>query len=220
MNIPYLDFLSALAERLDSEKIKKLHVFANLIIDYNRRINLISRKDIGNIWENHILPSIIVDWVVNIEPGATVIDVGTGAGLPGIPLKIIRPDLSMTLVDSVRKKTLFLKKAIEILHLSDTKVINTRVNHNSASIPLSHKFSILTVRGVSSIYNLINKFGFLLKPDGYMLIWKGEQDLSELNGLKIKFNLVYEIHSPPPDYISYSYKMKSLRIIRVKPVLF
>jgi 16S rRNA (guanine527-N7)-methyltransferase len=217
MNIPPSDFPPALAELLDSEKIKKLRVFANLIIDYNRRINLISRKDIGNIWENHILPSIIVDKVLSIEPGATVVDVGTGAGLPGMPLKIVRPDLPMTLIDSVRKKTLFLKKAIAILDLADITVINTRIKQDSASISLSHKFSILTVRGVSSIYNLINDFGFLLKPDGYMLIWKGEQDLSELHELKIKLNFDYEIYSPPSRFTPHSQKMESLRIIKLKP---
>jgi 16S rRNA (guanine527-N7)-methyltransferase len=219
MNVPLPNLPPELTERLDTDKMGKLQAFASLIIDYNRRINLISRKDIGKIWENHILPSIIVDWILNIEPRAIVVDVGTGAGLPGVPLKIIRPDLRMTLIDSVRKKTLFLKKATAILDLSDITVINTRIDRDSASIPLSHKFSILTVRGVSSIYNLINKFSFLLKPDGYMLIWKGERDLSELHELKIKLNFDYEIYSPPSGFTPHSQKVESLRIIKLNPFL-
>ncbi len=208
-------FIPHLSNRLTPEKIEKLIDFAELVKVYNAHINLISRKDVANIWENHIYPSIVVDQLVQISSSAKVVDIGSGGGFPGIPLKIIRPDLKITLIDSIRKKTLFLKKVITALNLSEIEVLNTRIAKEDQTPRLKNKFEVLTVRSVASFDKLIMEFAFLLKGGGYMLIWKGAGDLPRLKSLINMKNLYYEVFSPPEDLVEYSLKMKSLRIIKI-----
>ena len=195
MDKTHKKFPPYLIDLFTPDKIEKLIEYADLISEYNAHINLISRKDVMNIWENHISPSIVVDQLVQIAQSAKVVDVGSGGGFPAIPLKIIRPDLKITLVDSVRKKTLFLKKVITALSLSE--------------------MDVLTVRGVASFNKLISEFGFLLQAGGYMLIWKGVEDLPELRSLEKRMDFHCEIFSPPENLTHFSAKMKSLRIIKI-----
>jgi len=197
------------------DKIEKLIEYADLISQYNAHINLISRKDVMNIWENHISPSIVVDQLVQIAQSAKVVDVGSGGGFPAIPLKIIRPDLKITLIDSVRKKTLFLKKVITALSLSEMEVLNVRIGKDDQRWDLKNKFDVLTVRGVASFDKLISEFRFLLQAGGYMLIWKGVEDLPELRSLEKRMDFHCEIFSPPENLTHFSAKIKSLRIIKI-----
>ena len=84
---------------LEKEQVDALKRYHDELIYWNAKVNMISRKDEDNVWDRHILHSLAILKYVTIRPKARVLDVGTGGGLPGIPIKIARPDLKMLLVD-------------------------------------------------------------------------------------------------------------------------
>jgi 16S rRNA (guanine527-N7)-methyltransferase len=98
--------------------------YTRLLRDWNQRINLVSRRDTGRILCYHAIDSLAVQRL--IPQGARVCDVGTGAGLPGIPLVIVRPDLKMLLIESSQKRSRFLQTAITELGLNNVEVLNER----------------------------------------------------------------------------------------------
>ncbi len=99
--------------------------YGNLLREWNTRINLVSRRDTGRILSYHVIDSLAIARLV--PKGSRVCDVGTGAGLPGIPLAIARPDISTDLIESSGKKCLFLHAAIKALNLPTVAVVNARV---------------------------------------------------------------------------------------------
>ncbi len=109
---------------LTLEDYNRLLFYARLVVQCNEYINLISRQDTERILTYHIIDSIAV--VRFIPPGSYCADVGSGAGLPGIPVSIIRPDINMALIESVKKKALFLQQATTQLHLTNTRVLTSR----------------------------------------------------------------------------------------------
>lgn len=103
-----------------------LQRYAELLIDWNTKVNLVSRNDIQNIWRSHILHSLSVLFFLKIESGTKILDLGTGGGLPGIPISIVRDDLEITLLDSVRKKTAAVQNIVNALSLANVNVITGR----------------------------------------------------------------------------------------------
>ncbi len=211
--------IKTLFPQLTDEQFDALLHFSDLIFNYNQRLNLVSRADIHNLWNHHILPSMIVDRLVGIPIAAAVIDLGSGGGFPGIPLKITRPDLQMVLVDSVRKKVLFLKKVIRELSLSNLTALNVRISPKEDPYQLKNCFDIVTARAVTSLQKLLDLTVFLLKPHGYILTWKGEKDLVELENESISRLCEYEIISVPLKYHPYSDKFSNMRLIKLTPIL-
>jgi len=211
--------IKTLFPQLTDDQFGALLHFGDLIINYNQRFNLVSRTDVHNLWNHHILPSMIVDCLVEIPVDAAVIDLGSGGGFPGIPLKITRPDLQMLLVDSVRKKVLFLKKVIRELNLSNLMALQVRISPKEDPYQLKNRFDIVTARAVTSLRKLIDLTVFLLKPNGYILSWKGEKDLVELENESINQLCEYEIISVPPKYHPYSDKFSNMRLIKLIPIL-
>jgi 16S rRNA (guanine527-N7)-methyltransferase len=207
----------ALKSMLDisPEKILKLLRFVELIHEYNKRFNLISKTDVNKLWENHILPSLIVLNLVEFPCGADVLDVGSGAGLPGIPIKILRPDLNMCLIDSVRKKVLFQRRVKDCLGLSDLYLYNSRLGIDPEPIAFKEKFFIVLARAVTSIENLYSLTHKMLQNKGFLLLWKGIDDLEELEKTKRKFNLMSEIIEPPEKFQKLSAKIKTMRFIKI-----
>ena len=210
--------IKTLFPQLTDDQFDTLVHFSDLIISYNQRFNLVSRADVHNLWSHHILPSIIVDCLVEIPVAAAVIDLGSGGGFPGIPLKITRPDLQMVLVDSVRKKVLFLKKVIRELNLSNLTALNVRISPKEDSYQLKNRFDVVTARAVASLQKLLDLTVFLLKPNGYILSWKGEKDLVELENDSISRLCEYEVISVPPKYHPYSDKFSNMRLIKLIPI--
>lgn len=111
----------------------------------NEEVNLVSRKQHEFIWTQHILHSLAIVNVVDFAAGQHVADVGTGGGLPGIPLAIVFPEVSFTLIDSIGKKTRAVRAMAEELQLNNVSVINDRIEN------LNQRFDFITSRAVTAL---------------------------------------------------------------------
>jgi 16S rRNA (guanine527-N7)-methyltransferase len=123
-------------------RIEKLEPFYK---HWNQQINLISRNDLPNLYERHVLHSLAIAQVVNIQPGQTVLDVGTGGGFPGIPLAIFFPQVNFHLVDSIGKKIKVVRALINELELKNVFAEQIRAEE------VKQKFDIIVSRAVSSL---------------------------------------------------------------------
>ena len=164
------------------EQIAQLQKYLALLLDWNQRINLISPNDEERIAERHILESLAILSAWPFPQNASVLDLGSGAGFPGMPLKIMRPDLAMTLLESRQKKTLFLNAAVQELKFSNCRVVNARAE-DLVKIP-SEKFSIVIARAVAELKTLWEWSRSLLTDRGLLLAMKGGELEKEFQRLR------------------------------------
>lgn len=156
--------------------------FIQLLDKWNAVYNLTSVRDQAQMVSRHILDSVIVHPFLN---GEQVLDVGCGAGLPGIPLAIINPDRQFTLLDSNQKKTRFVQQAISELHLDNCKAVNDRVELYQAE----KRFDTVTARAYSSIENLIEGVSHLLADNATILAMKGIYPVAEMENVPEAFKV-------------------------------
>lgn len=107
----------------------QFNAIIGLYKDWNQKINVVSRKDIDEIYLRHVLHSLAIAKFIEFHPGSKIIDVGTGGGFPGIPLAILFPEIKFTLVDSIAKKIKVVNEVVEGLELQNVKTINDRVEN-------------------------------------------------------------------------------------------
>ncbi len=163
-NINWLiDILQHNTIRVNDNQIKILDKYVNLLIEKNKVINLISRKDEENVWESHILHSLALQFLFDFKNIAKIMDIGTGGGLPGIPLKIFNENISLDLVDSIEKKINAVKMFIEQLELKNTRALCSRVEN--LGMNYSGKYDLIICRAVAPLKNLINWSKPLLKKN-------------------------------------------------------
>src|SRR3990172_802333 len=154
--------------------------YVNLVEDYSNRINLISGGDLPRIVSKHIYESLQFLCVASLSNPAAVLDLGSGAGFPGIPIKIMNPETPVTLVDSKRKKCLFLSEVVEELHLAGVDVVCDRVE-NLSSRGYYVRYDFVVARGVADLSRLWQWSQPLLKQGGKVITLKGG-DLEEEMG--------------------------------------
>jgi 16S rRNA (guanine527-N7)-methyltransferase len=118
--------------------------------DWNLKINVVSRKDIDEIYVRHVLHSLGIVKVINFKDGSTVLDVGTGGGFPGIPLAIFYPNVNFTLVDSIGKKIKVVNEVVAGLKLTNVKTINARVEE------LPGQFDFIVSRAVAAMPTFVH----------------------------------------------------------------
>ncbi len=200
---------------ITDHEIDQLKIFVTSLREWNQRFNLLSRKDMDHIWEHHIFPSLIPITLIKFPKDFWLLDIGSGGGLPAIPIKIVRPDLQMLLVDSVRKKTLFLQKVISDLQLKNIAVKRERIEILQSNAIFDEKFDIITARAVANIPQLLQWSKPLLKGNGFFLLWKGFSDVEELNGIAKELELSYEILSVPDQFKNISKKFEELRFFKI-----
>lgn len=138
---------------LSEEKTSQLSRYVELILEWNKKINLISRKDEANIWDSHILHSASILFLKNMLPSSTILDLGTGGGLPGIVLKILRPDLEVMLLDATYKKILAVQQILSKLKLTGITARWGRAEELSNS-GLAGRFDLVVARAVASLSDL------------------------------------------------------------------
>lgn len=135
-------------------QIVLLERYVSLLLDWNAKINLISRRDAANVWESHIAHSISPLFKIDLPEGATVLDLGSGGGLPGIPWKILLPSISLTMLDSTQKKISAVQSMVTDLGLSGATAVWGRAE-DLESLPQYHrKFDYVVARAVGPLDEL------------------------------------------------------------------
>ncbi|MDZ7332950.1 MAG: 16S rRNA (guanine(527)-N(7))-methyltransferase RsmG [candidate division KSB1 bacterium] len=187
-------FLSAAGILVDEDQERLFQQYIELLLDWNKRTNLISRKDESHIVEHHLFESLACLLSVKFLPGQRIVDVGSGAGFPAIPLAIMCPENQFLLIESKRMRMLFLKEVIFQLNLNNAEVIGERVEHIASMEDYQEKFDIAISRAVASLVVVYQWVKNLIKPGGYYLAWKGGDVRVEIEQLiRIERQLSVEI---------------------------
>jgi 16S rRNA (guanine527-N7)-methyltransferase len=135
---------------LDDNQIKQFEKISEVYKDWNQKINVVSRKDIDEIYIRHVLHSMGIAKIQAFLPGSKVLDVGTGGGFPGIPLAILFPETEFTLVDSIGKKIKVVEEVVEELGLQNVKAVNDRVEN------ISGEFDFIVSRAVAVMPSFVH----------------------------------------------------------------
>ena len=160
---------------------KKFRLYLNELLSWNKRINLISRKkEKPEDIYRHFLDSLLIFKDVKIPESAKVLDLGSGAGFPAIPVKIVREDLNITMVESIRKKVLFLKKVIELLDLKDITVLQKRTEEIQNKLEFKESFDFITAKAFGKLKQTIYAAYPFLKQNGILVAYKGSSYRSEI----------------------------------------
>ncbi|MBS1190628.1 MAG: rRNA m(7)G-527 methyltransferase [Rhodocyclaceae bacterium] len=166
--------LTALGLDLPTDAQEKLLAYRDLLLKWNRTYNLTALRDPEQAISHHLLDSLaILPWI----RGDSLLDVGSGGGLPGIPLAIARPDLQVTLVDAVQKKATFLQQAAIELELPNVRALHARVEE------ISGQFSQITSRAFAELADFTRLTRHLLAADGHWLAMKGVRPENEIAAL-------------------------------------
>ncbi len=160
---------------------EKLLAYLDLLAKWNRTYNLTAVRDPADMVSRHLLDSLAV---LPFVQGKSLADLGSGAGLPGIPQAIARPHVAVTLVESNGKKARFLREAIRSLPLANVAVDQGRVQDAAGA------FDTITARAFASLPDMLAWAGHLLAPDGRWLALKGRADPAELGAIPADFRVV------------------------------
>jgi 16S rRNA (guanine527-N7)-methyltransferase len=163
----------ALGVAVSDDHARSMGQHALELIRWNRTTNLTAITDPLEVAVKHYVDAVAV--ASRIGQGARVLDAGSGGGFPGIPLNILRPDLTITLVDSVRKKVSFLKYVIRRLNLSSITAVHGRLEDLGVSPPYHGKFDVVVCRAFSALNDFATLTLPFISPAGSLLAMKGPQ---------------------------------------------
>lgn len=153
------------------------------LLEWNKKFNLTAITDPEDVRLKHFEDSLTILQAVDLKD-QKVADIGPGAGFPGIPLKIARPDISLTLIEATRKKVDFLEHLIKVLNLKKTRAIWGRAEDIARSKEYADKFDVALVRAVAKLDKLAGYCLPLVKPGGILIAMKGAQITEELKTAK------------------------------------
>ncbi len=159
---------------LTEEMIEKFFKFKDLLIEWNKVMNLTSITDEKEIIVKHFIDSLTIEKY--IPKNSKVIDIGSGAGFPGIPLKIVREDISITLLDSLNKRVNFLNNVIKECKIKSAEAIHGRAEDLGQAIAYREKYDIVTARAVANLSTLSELCIPFIKVGGVFVCMKAEAD--------------------------------------------
>lgn len=218
--------------KLDDTQLEQLDIYFKLLVEWNEKINLTAITDEQGVAVKHFADSLTLFNYIDVPTGASVIDVGTGAGFPGLVLKIARPDIKLTLLDSLNKRLIFLKAVLDETGL-DAKLVHSRAEDGANKAEYREKYDFAVSRAVAQLNVLSEyclgyakkggKFVALKGPNADDEIANAKKALQILGGKlvnKYEFDLpqdggnrnileILKVNSTPPKYPRNSGKIKS-----------
>jgi len=184
---------------LSQEKLEKLYLYKELLVEWNEKINLTAITDDEEIIIKHIIDSVYV--LPHIKDNSKVIDVGTGAGLPGIILAICNDNIQVTLLDALQKRITFLNDVIEKTQLTNTKAIHARAEEAGQNIEHREQYDVVVSRAVASLNVLIELTAPCAKTNGLCIYMKADKTEQEIAQSK---RAIQELSLKHLDTISYT----------------
>lgn len=164
---------------LDALALNRLCIYHDLLIEWNEKINLTALTAPEDVALKHFADSLLLLRYIEIKKDARIIDVGTGAGFPGLVLKIARPDIRLTLLDSLQKRLRFLDEVCQALEIDDVDLIHSRAEDGSRT-ELRDSFDIAVSRAVASMNTLCEYDMPYVKVGGRFIAMKGKESEAEL----------------------------------------
>ena len=195
------DKLEVFSVTLDDRMLQQFSDFYEILIEWNQVMNLTAIVEYEEVVEKHFADSISLADVIDLHHGQTVMDVGTGAGFPGIPLKIIFPDLQITLLDSLNKRIRFLNEVIQRLGLTDIEAIHGRAEDFARKEGYREHFDICVSRAVANLSSLSEYCLPYVRKGGYFIAYKSGEIEEELESSK---NAVRLLGGEVEDVIKFS----------------
>lgn len=173
---------------INEDQIKKLDKYHELLVEYNKVMNLTGITEKEEVYLKHFYDSLTIIKTVDLKEETSLCDIGTGAGFPGLVLKIIFPNLKVTLLDSLNKRVEFLKVVIADLKLDDIEVIHARAEEYA--LKNRNKFDITTARAVAHLSILLEYTIPMTKENKYFIALKANvnEELTEINNALLKLN--------------------------------
>lgn len=164
---------------ITDKQLEQLNKYYKALVEWNKRINLTSITDEKDVYLKHFYDSLTLFKEYDLTKDISLCDVGTGAGFPGIVLKIVFPNLKITLVDSLQKRLKFLDYVIKLLNLKDVELVHERMEDYSKQN--EEKFDIITSRAVAKTKILVEISFKALKISGHLILMKSsfEEELSD-----------------------------------------
>lgn len=190
----------------DEDMLHKVDLFYELLIDKNKVMNLTRITDRDDFYVKHVLDSLLISGVTGVS-GKRIIDIGTGAGFPGIPLKIFYPDTDMVLLDSVNKKLLFIDEVIEELELENIRTVHGRAEELGHDPAYRECFDFAVSRAVADLSVLTELCMPFVRVGGAFISYKSRDSMDEIERASNAVRLLsgeadtYDVKLPGSDIV-------------------
>lgn len=181
-----VDLFSKYNIEINNEQVNKFNKYYTLLIEWNKKINLTAITDYEDVIKKHFLDSVLLLKVYHKSLFAlkNIIDVGTGAGFPGIPLAIMLPEAKFTLVDSLNKRIEFLKEIVDILEINNITLIHSRAEDLGIDPEYREKYDICVSRAVASLPLLLEYCSPFIRKEGILFMYKSLKVEEEIASAK------------------------------------
>jgi len=206
----FINGLKELKIAITEEQLNKLDKFYKLLVEWNNKINLTRIIEEQEVYLKHYYDSLTIIKAIDLNKVNTLCDVGTGAGFPGIVLKILFPNIKITLIDSLLKRVNYLNEIIKELDLKDIKAIHTRGED------YKEKFEVVTSRAVANIEKLVDYTMHLVDKNGVFIAMKGDINKELTPEVERKINKKYQIEKIIRFELPKEDSLRSLVIIKNK----
>lgn len=178
----FIEYLKKLNIEATQKQIEQLEKYYQLLIEWNEKINLTAITEKKQVYLKHFYDSATITYVIDLNNVDSLCDVGTGAGFPGIVLKILYPHLNVTLIDSLNKRISFLEKVIDELKLDKINVFHARAEEYGKKV--REKYDVVTARAVAPLNILLEYCLPLVKKEKYFIPMKENISQEILNSEK------------------------------------
>lgn len=207
-NDPLRDSLDKMKIQYNDEQIEQFRSYYELLTEWNKKINLTAITGYEDVVRKHFIDSILICSLLDLNKDIRIIDVGTGAGFPGIPIKILNPDCRIVLLDSLNKRVRFLETVVDELGLENVECIHGRAEDVSREKKYRASFDLSVSRAVANLSTLCEYCIPFLKKGGMFVSYKSDKADDEINGsenavrtLGSEITSVKEIALPETDIV-------------------